>query len=114
MKVHLKHKLIKMSFIQRLNDISESTYGYIKFDKLIKNKPYKVLGFAPYKSAKYNAKRIGVRANFEEGYLILPERFDASLSEMENMETDNLYIIYKGREEEGNKLQIEFIEKKFE
>lgn len=99
-----------MLSVRELNKVSSS--GYQNFDSLELGKPYKVFGFDIYKSESFNKTRDCVRVNLENGFLILPERFDAMAHKMKKMKTDNLYIIYHGREGKGNKLKIEFSEQK--
>lgn len=97
-----------MSLLKELNKIATS--GYQNFDSLEIDKPYKVLGFEVFKSEAFNKVRECVRVNIENGFLILPERFDVIAHKMKKMKTDNLFIIYHGREK-GNRLNIEFEEK---
>lgn len=100
-----------MSVAKQLNKIaSSSSYGYINFDTLELGKPYKVLGFGIYKSEAFNKERDCVCVKIEEGFLILPERFDKDAHKIKKMNTENLYIIYEGREGKGNRLKIEFEE----
>lgn len=89
-----------------LNAISESKY--VNFDQLNVGSPYKILGFNTYKTSAYKKDRVAVRVDIEEGFLILPERFDAALNDILSMSTENLYIIYSGRQGKGNRLKIEF------
>lgn len=98
-----------MSSVVELNEIAKS--GYKNFDSLDKNKPYKVYGFDTYKSESYGKKRECVIVEIDNGFLILPERFDDAANKMKKMNIDNLYIVYKGREGQGKKLLIEFLEK---
>lgn len=94
-----------MTSVEDLNKIVSS--GYKNVDSL---EPYKIFGFEIYKSEAYNKIHECVRVNIENGFLILPERFDSALHKMKKMNTDNLYIIFQGRN--GNRLNIEFEEKK--
>lgn len=102
-----------MASANQLNKIaaSTSTSGYLNFDSLEMGKPYKVLGFGLYKSEAFNKVRECVRVNIENGYVILPERFDKAAHTIKKMNTDQLYIIYQGREGKGNRLNIKFEEK---
>lgn len=97
-----------MASVNELNKIAVS--GYRNFDSLEIGKPIKIHGFEIFKSEAYNKVRDCVRVNIENGFLILPERFDAVAHKMKKMQTNNLYIIYNGREGKGNKLKIEFKE----
>lgn len=97
-----------MASIAELNEIATS--GYKNFDSLEVGKPYKVFGFEIYKSDLYGKVRECVLVNIDNGYLILPERFDAAAHKMKKMKTDNLYIIYNGREGKGKKVLLEFVE----
>lgn len=97
-----------MASIAELNEIASS--GYKNFDSLEVGKPYKVIEFDTYKSDSYNKIRECVLVNIDNGYLILPERFDGAAQRMKKMNTDNLYIIYNGREGKGKKVLLEFIE----
>lgn len=101
-------KTIKMASVSELNKIASS--GYQNFDMLEVGKPYKVLAFEIYKSEVFNKVRDCVRVNIENGFLILPERFDAAAHKMKKMKTDRLYIIYNGREGKGNRIKIQFEE----
>lgn len=98
----------KMSTIVELNEIATS--GYKNFDSLEPGKPYKVFGFEIFKSDSFNKTRDCVQVNIDNGYLILPERFDNAAHKMKKMNTENLFIIFQGREAKSNKLNIEFVE----
>lgn len=100
-----------MATANKLNIISKCIYGYLNFDSLDQGKPYKVLALNVFKSNAFNRERDCVRVNIENGYLLLPERFDGLVSELQSLKIEKLYIIYYGREGKGNKLKIEFEER---
>lgn len=97
-----------MASVSELNEIATS--GFQNFDSLEIGKAYKVLGFEIYKSDSFNKPRDCVRVNIENGFLILPERFDAAAHKMKKINTDNLYIIFQGRDGKSKRLKIEFKE----
>lgn len=97
--------------LKNLNEAAGRVNGYISFDTLEVGKPYKILGFDSYESAKYKKDRVAVRVNIEGGYLILPEHFDQDLNAMKEMDTSKLFIIFNGRDGTGNRLKIKFEEK---
>lgn len=105
-----------MANVDELNQIATSvtSSGYIGFDELLKEKEIKVLKFGIYNSISYGKEREAVRVFIEDGYLILPERFDEAVEKMLNMNTENLYIIYHGRDGKGQnkRINLSFIEKK--
>lgn len=96
-----------MISIDELNKISER--GYKNFSTLIIGKPYKVLAFDAYKNSTYK-KRDCVRTTIEEGYLILPERFDGLAPQMKKINITDLYLIYTGRTNPGDRINIKFEE----
>lgn len=98
-----------MSSVEELNRIATSCCGYINFNSLEIGKPNKILGFGIFKSDSYGKERDCVRVDINDGYLVLPERFDNAAQKITKMNVNNLYIIYKGRA--GNRLIIEFKEK---
>lgn len=104
-----------MASVDELNQIASvvTSTGYISFDELPKEEEIKILKFGLYKSNFFGKDRDCVRAFVEEGFLILPERFDQSLNKMLNMNTNNLYLIYHGRSGKGpnKRINISFIEK---
>lgn len=59
-----------------LNTIAEETSGYIRFDDLEKEKPYKIMGFNLFEGKSYGDR---VCVMIDGGYLILPDRFNKLL-----------------------------------
>lgn len=102
-----------MSAASFLNEIgkAKAKSGYQNFDSLEQGKPYKINSFSAHKSNAFDKERIHVRAHIEEGYLILPERYDDCYKQLKTLNTDNLYIIYNGRSGKGNRIEIEFEER---
>lgn len=96
------------SVLNKLNEISKRSSGYMSFDSLQKGKPYKVRGFGVYKSTAFNKKRDCVRVDLKSGFLILPECFDCMLPKLKKMSTDNMLIIYNGREGAKKRIKLEF------
>ena len=96
----------KIDVVAELNAISES--GYVSFDDLEVGKPYKVLKFGIYKSDKYKKAQKNVRVDIDIGYLILPERFNVLIDNLDGMLADNLHIIFQGRDKDGKRLKIQF------
>lgn len=102
------------SFLDELNQLAEKTSPYIRFDDLIAGTPYKIQKFSVFEGTKYKGNRLC--AHIEDGYLILPERFDVllenNLYEQLNNE-NNISIVFNGRDEsKGNRLNINFIKEK--
>lgn len=97
-----------MSSVDELNQIATSCRGYINFNSLEIGKPNKILGFGIFKSDSYGKERNCVRVDIDDGYLVLPERFDNAAQKIIKTNVNNLYIIYKGRV--GKRLSIEFKE----
>lgn len=93
------------SIVEELNEIAQ--YGYVSFDDLVLNQKYKVFSFGTYESTFNGNKRVAVRVEIDNGFLILPERFDAKVSQLQNQNVQSLYIIYKGRGK-GNRLNVQF------
>lgn len=95
-----------MSIVNELNSISE--YGYISFDQLEIDKPYKIVKFSTFISNKFKKAQKSVRVDIENGFVILPERFNTLLEKLEELTSEQLYLIYKGRAEDGKRLKIRF------
>lgn len=93
-----------------LNNISKAKSGYKNFDSLEQGIAYKIHSFSTLESTAYDKQRTCVRVNIEDGYLILPERFDACYNKLKTMDVTNLYIIYNGRNQ-NNRLEIDFEER---
>lgn len=101
-----------MATAKRLNKIADTVgSGYIPFDSLEIDKLYKVNSFNIFKSTAFNKERDCVRVNIDDGYLILPERFDCLADDLGKLKVEKLYIVYEGREEKGNRLKISFQER---
>lgn len=102
------------STLDMLNACANSeTPGYIKFDTLEVGKPYKIQKFGVFKSSNYDKEKTHLTVYIEQGYLILPERFNTLVNGTEELDCKNLYIIFKGRENKGgdiSRLMIEFSE----
>lgn len=94
------------SIIDELNEVAE--YGYISFDDLELNFKYKIHSFGTYESSFSGKIRIAVRVEIDNGFLILPERFDSKVSDLQNLNVEKLYIIYKGRGK-GKRINIQFV-----
>lgn len=99
-----------MSAASFLKQIGTATSGYMNFDSLEQGTPYKVLSFSAYKSKAFEKERNCVRVHIDDGYLILPERYDGCYNRLKTLNIDNLYIVYKGRKGKGNRLEIDFEE----
>lgn len=91
-----------------LNTIAEETSGYIRFDDLEKDKPYKVMGFNLFEGKTYGNR---VCVMIDGGYLILPDRFNKLLEKekFSQINYEKLYIKYHGREK-GNRLNLSFVD----
>lgn len=97
----------------KLNTCNKSN-SYISFDKLKVGVPYKIHRFGTYTDERYTTKKkknqVRLTAFIEDGYLILPERFDCMVSELDSIDAEKMYIIFNGRSETSRFLNIEFIE----
>lgn len=102
-----------MSLAQEFNELGE--YGYIKFTDLVETQKYKVLELKRFTSTLNNTQRNCVRLEIDDGYLILPERYDRKASTIEKdnakLEHFDLYISFHGRQK-GNRFDIRFTEEK--
>lgn len=79
---------------------------YVKFDDLKKDVPYKVHKFGTFTGPDFNkVMKTHLTVFIDDGYLVLPERFDSLAGT--GLDTENLYIVYHGREKK--RLMIEFI-----
>lgn len=99
-----------MSAASFLNEFGNAgtTSGYKNFDTLEQGKQYKISSFSAHKSNAFDKERTHVRAHIEDGYLILPERYDDCYKKLKSLNTNNLCIIYNGRK--GKRIDIEFEE----
>lgn len=90
------------------------TNSYIPFNNLKVGVPYKIHRFGTYTDDRFSTKKMKnqmrLTAFIDDGYLILPERFDRMVAEVENIDAEKMYIIFNGRSENNRFLNIEFIE----
>lgn len=99
------------STLDKLNACANSeTPGYIKFDTLELDKPYKIQKFGVFKSTNYDKEKTHLTVYIEQGYLILPERFNTLVDGTEELNCEKLYIVFKGRENKGGDIQRLMIE----
>lgn len=76
-----------MSVAQELNEIGE--FGYIKFTDLVIGQKYKVEALKVYESTMNNINRKCLRVDIENGYLILPERYDKKVNSVDSTNSDH-------------------------
>lgn len=104
---HGSPSLVKLNMCNKAN-------SYIPFDSLVVGVPYKIHRFGTYSDDRYSTKKkkhqVRLAAFIDDGYLILPERFDSLIAEVENIDAEKMYIIFNGRGETNKFLNIEFIE----
>lgn len=97
----------------KLNTCNKAN-SYIPFDNLEVGVPYKIHRFGTYSDDRYSAKKkknqVRLAAFIDDGYLILPERFDHLVADVENLNAEKMHIIFNGRGENNKFLNIEFIE----
>lgn len=99
----------QFSTLDKLNACANSeTPGYVKFDALEINQPYKIHKFGTFESANFDKKQTHLTAYIDQGYLILPERFNTLVNGAEELNCEKLHIVVKGREKK--RLNIEFKE----
>lgn len=102
------------SSLIKLNRCNKAS-SYIPFDNLEVGVPYKIHRFGTYNDDRYSTKKkkhqVRLTAFIENGYLILPERFDSMVAEVESIDAEKMYIIFNGRNENNRFRNIEFIEK---
>lgn len=99
-----------MSSLQLLNRLAKMRSGYIPFDNLEEDEPYKIKSFEKHDN-KNNNWGMRVRVNLEdERYVILPTRFNYLLKNehMKKMNKDKLCLIYKGKDESYTMLEFKF------
>lgn len=97
-----------MSSLQLLNRLAKMRSGYIPFDNLEEDEPYKIKSFEKHDN-KNNNWGMRVRVNLEdERYVILPTRFNYLLKNehMKKMNKDKLCLIYKGKDESYTMLEF--------
>src|ERR1044071_6327154 len=94
-----------MSLADELNQIGD--YGYIKFSDLNVGQKHKVYALKVHDSNFNNIPRKCVRVDIDNGYLILPERYDRMVHTLESAKVENLYISYHGCTKTG-RLDIRF------
>lgn len=95
------------SSLTQLNKLAKN--GYIQFDSLEVGVPYKIIKFGKLTTDKYKQGHTHLIAFIEDGYLILPERFDGMTDSIDEINIEKIHIIFNGRE--NKRLNIEFIEK---
>lgn len=99
--------------LTKLNTCNKAN-SYIPFDNLEVGVPYKIHRFGSYNDDRFSTKKkknqVRLAAFIDDGYLILPERFDRLVAEVENLNAEKMYIIFNGRGENNRFLNIEFIE----
>lgn len=100
------------SALDKLNACANSeTPGYVKFDDLELDEPYKIQKFGVYKSTNFDKEKTHLTVYIDQGYLILPDRFNTLVAEAEKLNCENLYIVFKGREyKKGGDIQRLMIE----
>lgn len=105
-----------MASLTELNQLAEKTYGYIKFKDLVQEKPYKVLKFDVFvRSNNFSSSAANTKsgnrvcAHLDEGYVVLPQRFDGLLEDdrFEKIDIKNLYVVYHGHGD-GNRVNVTF------
>lgn len=93
------------SFLNELNELAQKQVGYINYDELEANVPYKVIKFDIFESNNTNkfdtAPRVRVFIINKDSYVILPQKFDTLLenARFKEINVSNLYIIYEGRDQ---------------
>lgn len=101
-----------MSSAAKLNQTSSS--GYIKFDDLEKGAKYKINDLLTYKSTNFGKDRLCIKAMIDDGYVILPERFDSAVEVLKELDIEKLYMIFNGREKSKKgrqgRILIDFVE----
>lgn len=98
-----------MSLADELNKIGD--YGYIKLTDLVIGQKYKVLALKAYESTLNNLNRKCLRVDIDDGYLLMPERYDKKVATIDSANVENLYVMYNGRQK-GNRFDIHFVEEK--
>lgn len=94
-----------MSLAEELNKFGE--YGYIKLSDLPEGQKYKVHALKSYDSTFNGINRKVLRVDIDNGYLLLPERYDQKVHTLESTKVENLFITYNGRTK-TNRLDIRF------
>lgn len=97
-----------MSLAQELNELGE--FRYIKLTDLTIGQKYKVHALKPYNSLLGSTGRVALRVDIDNGYLVMPERYDAKVDTIHESNVENLYVIYNGKI--GNRTEIKFTEEK--
>lgn len=98
-----------MSLAAELNKIGG--YGYIRFTDLVVGQKYKVFALKSFDSTLTGVARKCLRVDIENGYLILPERYDQKAHTIHSSNVENLYITFNGYQN-GKRLDIYFSEEK--
>lgn len=96
-----------MSLAFELNELGK--YGYIKIDELVPGQKYKVHDLKVHECTFNGINRKSVRVDIDDGYLILPERYDQKVKTLHTANVKNLYISQHGRQK-GNRFDIHFSE----
>lgn len=107
-KLCQQKKEIRMASLQLLNRLAKMRSGYLPFDSLEEDLPYKITSFEKHDN-KNNNWGMRVRVNLEDGrYVILPTRFNYLLKndQLKKMSKDKLYLIYKGKDESYTMLEF--------
>lgn len=84
-------------------------YGYIRFEDLEENKKYKVEELSIFRSTIKGEPRNCLKVCLEDGYLILPERYDHLVHQIPSMDVTNLYIVFNGRMT-SKRVEVNFVE----
>lgn len=96
-----------MSTAEAFNSVI--SVDYINFDELIPGQKYKIHDFQTFHSTKFGKDRLCITLTLDDGYVILPERYDKLATHLRRFNPANLYLIFNGRKN-GKKLQLEFFE----
>lgn len=101
---------LRNNFRDQLNELSTKTSAHIKFDDLEIGVEYKIHKFGIFEGSKYGGSRVTI--HIQDGFLILPERFDKILenAEYQQMIDSGISIVFGGRDKSnGNRLNITFV-----
>lgn len=95
-----------MSLAQELNELGD--FGYLKLSDLVVGQKYKVKALKSYNSWLNGENRLCLRIDIDNGYLLMPERYDEKVKTIGTANIDRLYIAYNGKK--GNRMDIVFSE----
>lgn len=98
-----------MSLAEELNQIGG--YGYIRFTDLVVGQKYKVYALKSFDSTLNGGVRKCLRVDIDNGYLLMPERYDQKVHTIHTSNVKNLYIAFNGYQS-GKRLDIQFSEEK--